>query len=136
MRSKSLKDLVHFDPGDVRREPLFETQHLFSEVLCFDDKQHVGPMMDPESDALLTVLAGEGRFNVGRRSRTMRQWGAVLVEAGDEVTVINLRDEPLVVLMVAAPPPSGDDAADADEEDGAAEWEPGVEPADEEEIGP
>jgi quercetin dioxygenase-like cupin family protein len=110
MRNKSLKDLVHFDPGGIRREPLFETEHLFSEVLCFDAKQHVGPMMDPESDALFTVLAGEGRFNVGRRSRTMRQWGAVLVPAGEEVAVMNLHDEPLVVLMVAAPPPSADDA--------------------------
>jgi mannose-6-phosphate isomerase-like protein (cupin superfamily) len=108
MRSKSLKDLVHFDPEDVRREPLFETEHLFSEVLCFDGKQHVGPMMDTESDAVFTVLAGEGRFNVGRRSRSMRQWGAVLVPAGEEVTVINLHDEPLVVLMVAGPPPGGD----------------------------
>ena len=112
MRSKSLKDLVHFDAGAVRREPLFETEHLFSEVLCCDGKQYVGPMMDPESDALFTVLAGEGRFNVGRRSRTMRQWGAVLVSAGEEVTVINLHDEPLVVLMVAAPPPGGEEDAE------------------------
>jgi mannose-6-phosphate isomerase-like protein (cupin superfamily) len=121
MRSRSLKDLVHFDPDDVRREPLFETAQLFSEVLCCDGKQFVGPMMDPDSDAVFTVLAGECRFNVGRRSRTMRQWGAVLVSAGEEVTVINLHDEPLVVLMVAAPPPGGDDdvEGESDESDDA-----------------
>ena len=107
MRSKSLKDLVHFDPEDVRRESLFETENLFSQVLCFDGKQHVGPMNDPESDALFTVLAGEGRFSVGRRSRTLKQWGAVLVPAGSEITVINLHEEPLVVLLVASPPPGG-----------------------------
>jgi mannose-6-phosphate isomerase-like protein (cupin superfamily) len=107
MLTKSLKDLVHFDPEDVRREALFETDNLFSEVLCFDGKQHVGPLLDEVSDALFTVLAGEGRFNVGRRSRSMRQWGSVLVPAGSEVTVINLHDEPLVVLMVASPPPGG-----------------------------
>ena len=87
MRAKSLKDLVHFDPEDVRREALFETEHLFSEVLCFDGKQHVGPMRDDEADALFTVVAGEGRFSVGRRSRTLKQWGVVLVPAGSEVTV-------------------------------------------------
>ena len=105
MQTRSLKDLVHFDPGDVRRETLFETGNLFSEVLCFDAKQFVGPMEDPEADAVFTVLAGEGRFNVGRRSKTLRQWGTVLVPAGSEVTVINLHDEPMVVLMVASPPP-------------------------------
>jgi len=113
MRSRSLKDLIHFDPEAVRRETLFETGALFSEVLCFDAKQHVGPMEDPESDALFTVLAGEGRFNVGRRTRTLKQWGTVLVPAGTEVTVINLHDEPLVVLLVAAPPPAGDAVDDA-----------------------
>ena len=105
MQSRSLKDLVHFDPGDVRRETLFETGNLFSEVLCFDSKQFVGPMEDPEADAVFTVLAGEGRFSVGRRSKTLKQWGTVLVPAGSEVTVINLHDEPMVVLMVASPPP-------------------------------
>jgi quercetin dioxygenase-like cupin family protein len=114
MRSRSLKDLIHFDPEAVRRETLFETGALFSEVLCFDAKQHVGPLEDPESDALFTVLAGEARFNVGRRSRTLKQWGAVLVPAGTEVTVINLHDEPLVVLLVAAPPPESDASEDED----------------------
>jgi quercetin dioxygenase-like cupin family protein len=116
MRSKSLKDLVHFDADDVRRETLFETGNLFSEVLCFDAKQHVGPMEDPEADALFTVLAGEGRFNVGRRSRTIRQWGSVLVPAGSEVTVLNLHDEPMVVLMVASPPPATEANGDGDGE--------------------
>ncbi len=123
MESRSLKDLVHFDPEDVRRETLFETHNLFSEVLCFDSKQHVGPMEDPDADALFTVLAGEGRFTVGRRSKTVRQWGAVLVPAGQSITVINLHDEPMVVLMVASPPPLappdaeddvGDDVEDED----------------------
>lgn len=119
MQTRSLKDLVHFDPGDVRRETLFETGNLFSEVLCFDSKQFVGPMEDPDADAVFTVLAGEGRFNVGRRSKTLRQWGTVLVPAGSEVTVINLHDEPMVVLMVASPPPLAIDNGENDQVDGA-----------------
>jgi mannose-6-phosphate isomerase-like protein (cupin superfamily) len=114
MRSRSLKDLVHFDPDEVRRETLYETPNLFSEVLCFDGKQHVGPMHDGEADAVFTVLAGEGRFNVGHRSKTLKQWGTVLVPADTEVSVINLHDEPLVVLMVASPPPSGEPDVDWD----------------------
>jgi quercetin dioxygenase-like cupin family protein len=126
MQTRSLKDLVHFDPGDVRRETLFETGNIFSEVLCFDAKQFVGPMEDPEADAVFTVLAGEGRFTVGRRSKTLKQWGTVLVPAGSEVTVINLHDEPMVVLMVASPPPlATDDDDDVEDEnpDPAADGE-------------
>lgn len=99
---------MHFDEGTVRRETLFETGHLWSEVLCFDGKQFIGPMEDPDADAIFTVLAGEGRFNVGRRSKTLRQWGAVLVPAGASVSVYNLHEEPMVLLVVASPPPAGE----------------------------
>src|SRR5215831_6507464 len=108
MQSRNLKDLVHFDPDDVRRESLFETDNLWSEVLCFDGKQTLGPIADDESDAMFTVLAGEGRFIVGHRTKTLRQWGSLLAPAGSEVTVFNLRAEPLVLLLVASPPPAGE----------------------------
>jgi len=114
MKTRNLKDLVHFDDDDVHREPLFETDNLWSEVLCLDAKQTIGPMGDGDSDALFTVLAGEGRFNVGRRSRTLRQWGSLLVPADGEVTIFNTTEEPLVLLLVASPPP----LPDAAEEDG------------------
>jgi quercetin dioxygenase-like cupin family protein len=106
VQTKSLKDLVHFQDDAVRRETLFETGHLWSEVLCFTAKQNLGPIADPASDALLTVLAGEGRFVVGSRRRSLRQWGTVLVPAGDELSVYNVSEDPLVLLVVAAPPPA------------------------------
>jgi quercetin dioxygenase-like cupin family protein len=135
VRSRNLKDLVHFDQETVRRETLFETDNLWSEVLCFDAKQFIGPMEDPDADAIFTVLAGEGRFTVGRRSKTLRQWGSLLVPAGASVSVFNLREEPMVLLVVASPPPPGDgDAegalADADvdvdddiDQDGDGAWQ-------------
>ena len=117
MQSRNLKDLVHFDPDGVRREPLFETEHIWSEILCFDGKQTLGPMADPESDAMFTVLAGEGRFIVGRRSKTLRQWGSLLADAESEVTVFNVHDEPLVVLLIASPPPADEDDEEDEDED-------------------
>ena len=119
MKTRNLKDLVHFDDDDVHREPLFETDNLWSEVLCLDAKQTIGPMGDGDSDALFTVLAGEGRFNVGRRSRTLRQWGSLLVPADGEVTIFNTTDEPLVLLLVASPPPlpvEDEESADGEDE--------------------
>lgn len=150
MRSKNLKDLVHFDEDAVRRETLFETGNLWSEVLCFDSKQFLGPMEDPDADAIFTVLAGEGRFNVGRRSKSLRQWGTLLVPAGASVTVFNVRDEPMVLLVVASPPPAGEaseaagsDAIDAEfevdeevDEDGlGSSWDGPNSSSDVEELG-
>ena len=115
MKTRNLKDLVHFDDDGVHRELLFETDNLWSEMLCLDAKQTIGPMGDGDSDALFTVLAGEGRFNVGRRSRTLRQWGSLLVPADGEVTIFNTTEEPLVLLLVASPPPLPDAAEEGGE---------------------
>ncbi len=105
MRSESLRDFVRFSAERVTRSSVFETPHLWSEVVCFDRNQTIGPVKDEDSDALFTILAGEALFQVnGRRSR-LDQWSAVLVPAGAEVTVKNASIDPLVVLVVAAPPP-------------------------------
>jgi quercetin dioxygenase-like cupin family protein len=103
--SHNLKQFVHFDPAAVRRETVFETDHLWSEVLCFERNQTLGPVMDPDSDATFTILAGEALFQVEGRRKRLDQWATVLVPAGSEVTVSNASTDPLVVLVTAAPPP-------------------------------
>lgn len=105
MESRNLKRYVHFSPEDVRRETVFETEHLWTEVLCFERNQSVGPVSDDASDAVFTVIAGEGVFLVGGRRKRLEQWGTILVQAGEEVSVTNASAEPLVVVLVAAPPP-------------------------------
>ena len=37
-----------------------------------------------------------------------------ILPAGTEVTVMNLHDDPMVVLLVASPPPAGDPEIDQD----------------------
>jgi mannose-6-phosphate isomerase-like protein (cupin superfamily) len=106
MEHRDLKDFVRFSPEGVRRFTVFETERLWSEVLCFDRNQHVGPVRDPRSDGLFTILAGEAVFLVDRRRARLRQWATVLVPAGAEVSVTNASADPLVLLLVAAPPPS------------------------------
>ena len=105
MINQNLKKFVHFDPSAVRRETVFETDNFWSEVLCFDRNQNLGPVMDPDSDAMFTVLAGEALFQVDGKRKRLEQWASVLVPAGSEVTVSNASVDPLVVLVVAAPPP-------------------------------
>jgi mannose-6-phosphate isomerase-like protein (cupin superfamily) len=100
-----LRKLVQFSPDRVRRETIFETDRLWTEVLCFERNQSVGPITDHDSDALFTVVAGEAVFLVNGKRRRMGQWSAVLVPAGEEVSVTNASADPLVLMLVAAPPP-------------------------------
>jgi mannose-6-phosphate isomerase-like protein (cupin superfamily) len=101
----NLKRFVHFSPDRVRRETMFETDRLWTEVLCFERNQSMGPVRDPDSDALFTVVAGEGVFVVEGSRKRLGQWSTVLVPAGHEVSLSNASVEPLVVMLVAAPPP-------------------------------
>lgn len=106
MESRDLKDLVRFSEGGVTRETVFETERVWSEVLCFDRAQRLGPLKDAAADAVFTIVAGEAVFQVDRKRKRLGQWGSVLVPAGAELTVANASVEPLVLLLVVAPPPT------------------------------
>ena len=106
MESRDLRELVEFsDEGPTHRE-LFETDRLWSEILCLDRTQQHGPISDPVTDAVFTVVAGEVVIQVDRRRKRIDQWSSVLVPAGALVTVTNASVDPAVVLIVTAPPPA------------------------------
>lgn len=105
METRDLTDLVDFSPDGPLTQPLLESERLWSQVACLDRNQQIGPIADPDSDGLFTVVAGQVVVQVGRRRKRVSQWGTVLVPAGAEVTVTNASADPAVVLIVAAPPP-------------------------------
>lgn len=105
MKPRDIRDLVHFSADEPRHETLFESEHLWSEVICLQGAQGLGPMSDPASDAILAVISGEVSAQVGRSRDRMKQWDCVLVEAGADLTVRNASPDPAVLLLVAAPPP-------------------------------
>jgi quercetin dioxygenase-like cupin family protein len=105
MDSADLRDFVEFsDQGPVRKT-VFESDRLFAQVVCVDVKGAYGPVSDPSADAVVTVVAGEAAFQVGRARKRLEQWGSVLVPAGAELHVANASPDPLVLLLVTAPPP-------------------------------
>jgi glyoxylate utilization-related uncharacterized protein len=112
METRDVRDLVHFDETLARHETLFETDRLFSQVICLQRNQGLGPMGDPEADAVCLILAGEIAVQMGKARGRMRQWETVLVPAGEELTLRNASDEPGVILLVTAPPPRLPGAAD------------------------
>ncbi len=105
MKTRDVTDLVFFDEESARIEPLFETERLFSQIICLQEAQTVGPMTDERADGLVIVLAGEVAAQVGKGRARMRQWSSVTVPAGDDLTLRNASPDPSVVLLVLAPPP-------------------------------
>lgn len=111
MEIKDLRELVRFDLEPVRAEVL-ETENLWSEVVCLDRNQQIGPMGDPGSDAFCVVAAGRVIVQVDRSRERLGQWGVAVVPAGGRLTLTNASDDPAVVLIVTAPPPEPAEAGD------------------------
>ena len=105
MKTRSVTDLVYFDEEAARTEVLHETEQLFSQVICMQEAQGMGPMSDARSDGLVVVLSGEIAAQVGKGRARLRQWDSLTVAAGTELTLRNASAEPSVVLLVLAPPP-------------------------------
>jgi quercetin dioxygenase-like cupin family protein len=105
METRDVRDLVHFDEDGARQQTLYETDQLFSRVICLQENQGLGPMGDPRADAICLMLAGEASVQVSRGRSRVKQWETVLVPAGSDLTIRNASEEPAVVLLVTAPPP-------------------------------
>jgi mannose-6-phosphate isomerase-like protein (cupin superfamily) len=106
METRDLRDFVHFDPAGPTVTEVFETGRVWSQVVCLEGNQQIGPIGDPHSDAVFVIVAGKVVFQVDRRRTRLSQWETGLVPAGAEVTVTNASEEPAVVFVVAAPPPA------------------------------
>ena len=100
-----MRDLVAFDDDGPHHAPLFESDRVWSEIVCIQGPQGLGPISDRDSDAICVVLAGRIAVQVDRGRTKLEQWGSVLVPRTAELTVRNASDEPAVILLVAAPPP-------------------------------
>ena len=105
MDAADLREYIDFEEGEAVLATVFETERLWAQTVCLDRNASYGPVSDPDTDALLTILAGEAVFLVGKKQKRLKQWGAIVVPAGAELVVTNASTEPLVVLMVVAPPP-------------------------------
>jgi glyoxylate utilization-related uncharacterized protein len=107
VETSDIRDLVRFSDEEPHRRTLVEAERLWSEIICLQGAQGVGPVRDDGADGIVVVLAGEVATQVGRGRARMKQWETVPVPAGLELTLRNASDEPAVVLLVVAPPPAG-----------------------------
>ena len=105
MDTADLREFIEFEEGQVVRKTVVETERLWAQTVCLDRNGSYGPVSDRDADALLTILAGEAVFQIDKKRKRLRQWGAIVVPAASELVVTNASPEPLVILMVVAPPP-------------------------------
>jgi glyoxylate utilization-related uncharacterized protein len=106
MKTRRVTDLVHFDEEQARAETLHESERLFSQVVCVQGAQGLGPISDANAEGLVVVLAGEVATQIGKARTRMKQWESVVVPPGEELTLRNASADPSVVLLVLAPPPA------------------------------
>jgi glyoxylate utilization-related uncharacterized protein len=118
---RDLTDLIRFSDDGPRIETLLETERLWSQVVCLQGAQGIGPLSDARADGLLIVLAGEVAVQIGRRRSRLKQWGSVIVPAAESLTVRNASEEPGVVLIVTAPPPAAEGSSSAASAGGEAQ---------------
>ena len=64
MEPVDLKDLVAFEEDGPTHRTVAESEHLWSELVCLQGPQSVGPIGDADSDALCLVVAEIGRAHV------------------------------------------------------------------------
>lgn len=110
MDTADLKEMVEFALDEPMRKPVFETERLWSQLLCLGRNQRLGPLTDPNADAILAVVAGEVVLLVEGKRRRLHQWETALVPAGSELSLANASQDPLVILLVTAPPPVAEDS--------------------------
>jgi glyoxylate utilization-related uncharacterized protein len=106
MDSRNVTDLIHFTEDAPRTEVLHENEHVWSQVICLQGAQGVGPLSDEHAEGFFVVLAGEVAVQSGKQRARMKQWGSGTIAAGEELTLRNASPDPAVVLLVLSPPPA------------------------------
>lgn len=105
VNATDLRDLVRFSDDGPVHAPVHESERLWSELVCLDRNQGIGPVADPDSDAICLVVTGKIVVQLDRSRKRLSQWETALVPAGSSLVLTNASPDPAVVLLVAAPPP-------------------------------
>jgi len=106
METREISDAVAFSEEKMKKNALFDSQHLFYDAYCLLPGQSQKVHAHEGSDKVYYVLWGEGRFTVGEEERNLGEGNAVIARAGDPHGVRNETQGNLVILVTMAPRPS------------------------------
>ena len=106
METRTVSDSVEFSEEKMKKNALFDSQHLFYDVYCLLSGQAQKVHAHEGSDKIYYVLRGEGRFTVGHEEEDLDEGHAVIARAGVPHGVCNETEQNLVLLVTMAPRPS------------------------------
>src|SRR4029079_13931841 len=79
MKTRNVTDLIYFDDETARTEVLYETEQLFSQVICLHEAPGIVPVSARACGGVLVVLSGEVSAQIGRNRARMKQWVSATV---------------------------------------------------------
>ncbi|MBI2932067.1 MAG: cupin domain-containing protein [Planctomycetes bacterium] len=106
MNVKSIVDAKRFDPHQLVKATLFESERLFCDVYCVSPGQEQRPHRHDAADKIYVVVEGCGIFRLGEDIRQVGEKNVVHVPAGLEHSVKNDSPGPLLLLVFMAPHPN------------------------------
>ena len=105
MRTITIADNISFSPEKMKKNNLFETVYMFTDLYCFEPGQEQKVHAHEHSDKVYIVQKGEGTFKIGVESTVLKKGMATIARAGEPHGVRNHSNEQLTVLVIMAPKP-------------------------------
>lgn len=105
MKIATFEKMKIFSPEKMKKTNLFNTDHMFCDLYCFEPNQAQKVHVHEGEDKIYTVLEGEGSFQVGEEIETVVAGSSVLAPAGQSHGVTNTSKKRLVLLVFMAPKP-------------------------------
>ncbi len=102
---RKISEARRFAPDKMKKNGLFETDRLFSDLYCFEPGQAQAPHTHEGSDKIYFVIEGRGLFQIGEEERELRKDDIAMAPSGLRHGVSNPGPERLVLLVFMAPKP-------------------------------
>ena len=102
---KKLTEAMQFSADKMKKNGVFETEHLFCDTYCFEPGQSQSAHTHAKEDKIYYVLEGRGLFTVGTEERELGPGEIALAPAGHNHGVVNRGQQRLVTLVFVTPKP-------------------------------
>lgn len=106
METRFIPQMQRFSPEKMSKIGLFDTEHFFCDIYCFESGQVQKLHSHEGADKVYFVLRGEGVFQVGEEREAHGEGSAILAPAGQPHGVENRSGQQLVLLVFMSPNPN------------------------------
>ena len=105
MYHKSLTNHISFSSERFYKGTLFQSAHMLVGIDCLAIGQTQPPHMHRGHDKMYYIQSGVGEFTIADTTFIARPGDVVWAPADTIHTVVNIADEPLIMLITMAPEP-------------------------------